>query len=51
LQGLLVDTEGRPVALDTIRFHSALGQIRDMLAASGELRRLAELLIQELGDR
>jgi hypothetical protein len=41
LQGLLVDAEGRPVTLSTTGFHSALGQIRDKLAASDELRRLA----------
>jgi hypothetical protein len=51
LQGLLVDAEGRPIALDTTGFHSALGQIRDKILASGELQRLAELLLRELGDR
>ena len=51
LQGFLVDAEGRPITLSTTRFHSALGQIRDMLAGSDELRRLVELLFREPGER
>jgi hypothetical protein len=48
LQGLLVDAEGRPISLSATCFHSALGRIRDMLAASGGVGRLAELLLHEL---
>jgi hypothetical protein len=51
LQGLLVDAEGRPVSLAATGFHSAFGQIRDMLAGSGELRRIAELVLRELAER
>ena len=51
LQGLLVDVDGRPVSLSTTAFHSAIGQIRDMLADSGELRRIAELVLRELVSR
>jgi hypothetical protein len=51
LQGVLVDAEGRPIRLSTTGFHSALGQIRDKLAASGELRQIAEVLLRELGER
>jgi hypothetical protein len=50
MQGLLVDADGRPIALSTTGFHSALGQIRDKLAAPGELRRIAELLLRALAD-
>jgi len=51
LQGLLVDVRGNPVSLSTTGFHSALGQIRDKLAAPGELRRLLDVLLRELGAR
>jgi hypothetical protein len=44
LQGLLVDADGRPITLDTTRFHSALGQIRDKIITSGELQRLEKEL-------
>src|SRR5215212_2711218 len=49
LQGLLVDAEGRPVSLSTTGFHSALGRIRDTLAASGALRELVHAVVRELG--
>jgi len=45
-----VDAEGRLVSLSATGFHSALGQIRDFIAGSGELRRVAQLLLRELAD-
>ena len=51
LQRVLVDAEGRPISLSATALHSALGQIRGRIAASGELRRIAELLLRELVDR
>jgi hypothetical protein len=51
LQGLLVDAEGRPISLSATGFHSALGRIRDMLAASHGVGRTAELLLHELAGR
>jgi hypothetical protein len=48
LQGFLVDTEGRPITLSTTRIHSAVGRIRDM-AAAGDLGRIVEALVRELG--
>ena len=48
LQGLLVDADGRPITLSTTRIHSALGRIRDM-AAAGDLGRIVEALVRELG--
>jgi hypothetical protein len=51
LQELFVDAEGRPISLSATGFHSALGQIRDLLAGSDELRRIAALIVRELADR
>jgi hypothetical protein len=51
LQGLLIDADGRPISLSTTALYSGLGQIRDKLAASDNLRRIAELLLRELADR
>jgi hypothetical protein len=51
LQGLLVDAEGRPISLSPTGLHSALGQIRDMLAASGGVGRVAQLVLHELTGR
>jgi len=48
LQGLLVDAEGCPISLSTTDFHSALGRIRDVLATSGGVGRVTELLLHEL---
>jgi len=50
-QGLLVDAKGRPISLSPTALHSALGQIRDMVAGSDELRRVAELLLRERTDQ
>jgi hypothetical protein len=49
LQGVLVDSEGRPTTLSTTRIHSVLGRIRDM-AAAGDLGRLVEAIVRELGQ-
>jgi hypothetical protein len=51
LQGFLVNAEGHPISLSATGFHSALGQIRDKLAASGGIGRIAELLLDELAGR
>jgi hypothetical protein len=51
LQGLLVDAEGRPFSLSATAFHSALGRIKDKLAASDALRELALLVVRELVGR
>jgi hypothetical protein len=51
LQGLLVDSEGQLISLSATGFHSALGQIKDTLAASGVVGQLAELLLDELAGR
>ena len=51
LQGVLVDAEGRPISLSTTDFHSALGQIRDLLAESGVLREIVEALLREMAGR
>jgi hypothetical protein len=51
LQGVLVDADGRPISLSATALHSALGQIRDRIAASDELRQIAELLLGGLVDR
>lgn len=51
LQELLVDAEGRPISLSATGFHSALGQIRDLLAGSDELRRIAAIIVRGLADR
>jgi hypothetical protein len=48
LQGLLVDADGRPISLSTTGFQSALGRIRDALAASGGIGGVAQLLLHEL---
>lgn len=48
LQGILVDSEGWPITLSTTRIHSALGRIRDM-ASAGDLGRIVEVLVRELG--
>jgi hypothetical protein len=50
-QGLLVDAEGRSISLSPTALHSALGRIRDMVAGSDELRRIAELLVRELTEQ
>jgi hypothetical protein len=51
LQGILVDGEGRPIALSTTGFHSALGRIRDMVGGSEGLRRVARRLLEELSEQ
>ncbi len=51
LQGLLVDAEGRPVSLSATGFHSAVGQIRDMVAASDALREILEALLRGTAGR
>jgi hypothetical protein len=51
LQGLLVDADGSPITLSATGFHSAVGRIRDLLAASGGVGRITELLLHELAGR
>jgi hypothetical protein len=51
LQGLLVDAEGRPISLSATGLHCALGRIRDLLAASGGVGRITELLLHEVAGR
>jgi hypothetical protein len=51
LQGLLVDSEGRPISLSATAIQSALGRIRDTLAGSEALRELAWAVLRELVGR
>jgi len=51
LQGVLVDAEGRPIALSSTGFHCAVGQIRDLLAGSDALREIVEALIRGMAGR
>jgi hypothetical protein len=47
----MVDGEGRPISLSATGFYSAVGRIRDMVAASDGVRRAAELVLDELAER
>jgi hypothetical protein len=51
LQGILVDAEGRPISLSATGFHSAVGQIRDLLAESDALREIVEALLRAMAGR
>ncbi len=51
LQDILVDADGWPISLSATGFHSAVGQIRDLLAGSSVLREIVEALLRGMAGR